>query len=356
MTVVARELRVEDLEAVNSLRAKYAMSLPTAGQWQNLHNANPARAEVPGVPLGWVLEDDGIVGCFVNVPMRWSLRGKLVRVAASSGWVVAESHRHSSFQLMTRYFSQRGVELLLNWSANPSSGKAFEAFKGKAVPISQPSTILTWLVRPSAAGGYLEGRVPGLVKSAVVRAARVAEQGLRLILRPRPGVTVLTAPDERIDVLWHRLRADSPRCIQYRDAATYRWLFDGLRSDGRLIVLEKGGQLAGSAMLVRRDHKSSGLTRHRLVDLQAVGDDPHVIRELARAALRLAFEEGVGVVEAIGFHPAKRRALQSLLPLRRKLPLWPYYYRAKGELAGELASEDAWDPCSVEGDGVIGLF
>ena len=356
MTVVARELRLGDLEAVCALRAKYAMSLPTQAQWNNLHLANPARKDMPEVPLGWVLEDSGIVGCFINVPMQWSLHGKVVRVGASSGWVVAESHRHSSFQLMTRYFSQRGVDLLLNWSANPSSGKAFEAFKGKAVPVSEPSTILTWFVRPSAAGATLDGRAPRVVKAVLVAAARAAEQSLRVVLRRRPGMTILDAPDARFDALWDELRRTSARCLQYRDAATLRWLFAGLRSDARLIVLERAGKPVGYAAIVRRDHKSSGLSRYRLVDLQAIGDDPGVLRELARAALRVAFDEGVGVVEAIGFHPAKRKVLGSLLPLRRKLPLWPYYYRAKGDLATQLSSPDSWDPCSIEGDGVIGLF
>jgi len=356
MTVLARELCLEDLDAVRTLRAKHGLSLPTESQWRNLHVANPARAEMPGAPLGWVLDDEGIVGCFLNVPLRWAFRGKPVRVAATSGWIVADTHRHSSFLLMTRYFSQRGVDLWLNTTANLLSSKAFEAFKGDAVPSVGTTSVFTWIVRPSAVGAYLETLVPRPVKSLVVNVARAAEQSFRLILSRRPGITVLDTPDDRFDALWERLRTTSGRCMQTRDAVTLRWLFRGFQSGSRFIVLDRAGGLAGYAALARRDHPATGLSRYRLVDLQAIDDDPVVLRELMRAALRLAFDEGIVAVEAIGFHVRKREALAGLFPFRRRLPHWHFYFRARAELALDLASSEFWDPCEIEGDGVVGVF
>lgn len=356
MTIAARELRLEDGDAVRSLREAAGMSLPDESQWRNLHAGNPARADWPDAPLGWVLhEGDRIVGCFLNLPMRWWFRGRALRVAATSGWIVLPEHRSSSIHLMTRYFSQRGTDLLLNASANPSSSKAFEAFRGRAVP-GGTTSLLAWVVHPSAALDAL--RIPGALKSLGVHGLRAAERAGRSLLRRRAcsGVTILDAPDDRFDALFSRVRGASARCVQDRSAATLRWLFDGQPGGVRFVVLERAGQLVAYAALVRRDQHETGMTRYRMVDVQAVGDDPETLGRLVGATLAFAFDEGIAVVDTYGFHAQKRRALTRYLPLHRKLLQWPFYFRAAPELAAALAEADAWDPCPVEGDGVVGFF
>lgn len=359
MTIAARKLRLEDGDAVRTLRRRVGWTCPTPAQWQNFHCGNPARAEMPDAPLGWVLHDgDSIVGCFMNLPLRWSFRGRRLRVAATSGWIVEPAHRSSSILLMARYFSQQGIDLLLNASANPSSGKVFEAFRGQAVP-GRSTTMLTWVVRPSAAiDTLLAGRIPGGMRSLGVRGLRGAERACQALLgqRARQDVTVLDAVDDRFDALWERVRSVSCRCLQDRDAATLRWLFGGHPGGARFIYLERGGQPAGYAALIRRDHHGTGITRYRVVDVQTVGDDPETVSKLIGTTLALAFDEGIAVVEAVGFHAEKRRALARMFPLRRKLPRWPFYFRAGPELTAQLSEAKTWDPCEIEGDGVVGVF
>lgn len=357
MTVSARELRLDDLMGVQALRERHGFSIPDERQWSNLHVGNPARAAMPDSALGWVLEDGEIVGCFLNIPLRWWFRGQTIRAAATSGWIVDERCRHSSFQLISRYFAQRDVELFLNWSANPVSSQVFEAYKGRAAPSVGTLSSFTWITHPSAAcAAYLDQRVPPSVRAMLTGAARLFDRGPRASRGAATDVRVLDAVDSRFDDFWARLRATSERCLQYRDSATLRWLHAGLPAGGRILALERRGNLVGYALLVRRDHRRTGVSRYQVVDIQAQDEDESVVRELMCGALRQAREEEVAVVEAGGFHPKKRRALRALSPFLRKLPMWPYYFRAKGEMAAALLSVDAWDPCPLEGDGVIGLF
>ena len=57
------------------------------------------------------------------------------------------------------------------------------------------------------------------------------------------------------------------------------------------------------------------------------------------------------MLEAMGFAPEKQRVIDSLLPHRRALSSWRYFYKtANPELAEILKRPEVWDPSCFDGD------
>jgi len=127
------------------------------------------------------------------------------------------------------------------------------------------------------------------------------------------------------------------------------WRFALEREPLLIAVLERDGQLAGYAVSVRRDQDD--LRRFELVDLQAVDDDPGVVREVMSGVLRLAREQGIHLVALTGHNEAKREALLTLGPHVKATPGWPLYYKAAdASLTVPLRSSGAWDISLYDGD------
>ena len=88
-----------------------------------------------------------------------------------------------------------------------------------------------------------------------------------------------------------------------------------------------------------------------LVDLQALDDDPGVVREVMTGVLRLARERDVHLVALTGHNESKRDALLALRPHVKETPGWPLYYKAADvSLTVPLRSSAAWDISLYDGD------
>jgi len=89
----------------------------------------------------------------------------------------------------------------------------------------------------------------------------------------------------------------------------------------------------------------------RLVDFQSVDANPLILDAMIAAGLRRAKAEGVQMLEVLGFSGAVRSRLEKLAPFRRKLPSQLYFYKALSkELKTRLATPQAWQPSSYDGD------
>jgi hypothetical protein len=122
------------------------------------------------------------------------------------------------------------------------------------------------------------------------------------------------------------------------------WRFRSERKAGRLAILvsEQEGQLAGSAVLVRRE--GWGMDLYDIADLQAIGDALPVITDLLLGSIQLAREAGADAVKFMTGMPAKSAAAAALYPYTYQMPLWQLYYKAASpELAALLSEPDVWD-------------
>jgi hypothetical protein len=89
----------------------------------------------------------------------------------------------------------------------------------------------------------------------------------------------------------------------------------------------------------------------RLVDFQALEGKTELLTPILCQALARCREEGIHMLETIGFAPDKQRVIDSLSPHRRPLSCWRYFYKTVArELAEELKDPNAWDPTCFDGD------
>ena len=89
----------------------------------------------------------------------------------------------------------------------------------------------------------------------------------------------------------------------------------------------------------------------RLVDLQTLDNDPKTIMEMISSGIIKGQNEGIYMLETLGFNLEKRNVMESYSPYKRKLSCWPIFYKTNNELLSkELANPEIWDPCLFDGD------
>jgi tRNA A-37 threonylcarbamoyl transferase component Bud32 len=164
-----------------------------------------------------------------------------------------------------------------------------------------------------------------------------------------PAYATVDTFDVRFDRFWSAMRQRRERLHAVRDAATLTWRFALERQRPTIVAVPRGNAFAGYAVLVRRDQ--GDLLRFEVADLQALDDDPVVLRAVMNGALGAAVRQGIHLVALTGFSGAKRHALSALKPHVKTVPGWPLYYKAiDGALDERLRSADAWDLSLYDGD------
>jgi len=350
-----RELRQDDYAGVAAVLGRNGLRAPAPEQWRYLADATLQRRPLAHVPLGWILEDDqhGIVGTFRNIPFLYEWNQRAVRVVVASAWAVDAAFRRHSLMLASSYFTQDDVDVLLNTTAvADTSGKAFLAFGAEKVPQPAYTTRLLWITgyRGFAANLLRERGVPGAswLQHPAGVAAWIGDTPRRRG-RMRDRVRAAAAFDARFDRFWATQREEPDRLRMPRDAATLTWRFALERTPPLVAVLERGSNVAGYCVLVQRNQGM--LRRAEVADLQALNDDPDVVREVMTGALRLAREAGIHLVAMTGVGDRKREALSALRPHRKISPGWPLYYKASDpSLTAPLQSPSAWDVSLYDGD------
>lgn len=375
--VRVRPSTLDDYEAITAgIRGEMGMVSPA--EYRRRWSTNPFQPSSRAGQTGWLMEtvDDGaVVGWFGNIFSGYELGGRPILAASMHAVAVKEAFRNRSMPLVTSYFRQTEPELLLVTTANEKAGQVWQAMKMLKVPVPDYDVVRYWIASPSrfAAAALRRKKVPaaGLAGAALGVGLGVSDGLSRRRLRALPpGVPSPVCSrdfDERFDEFWSRLRSrrrNANRLLAVRSRGALAWHFYDARVNNALAIVTieqpgSGGRLAGYAILNRRDAVELGLSRYQIADLQvcagpdelAADDDPALVQALLVGCMRATREDGVHVLEAIGFDAFKRGVIDATGPRRRRSPAWPYLYKAQSAtLATQLGSPDAWDPCPFDGD------
>lgn len=346
-----RPITLNDGEVINAVRTRNALPGIDPVEWRKWCLDFPYREEFKEIPIGWILESDtGPVGVLSNVPMLYELDGQPIRAGIADAWAVDPAHRNASLQLMNAYFAQKGIDLHLIGSASPAVSRVLALLRMQCIPAPGYDEPLLWPVRyRTFAAAALRRRgapVPGVLAwpaGLVLGAAALARRsnGRRL-----GEVRRSASFDERFDGFWSRIRCGHTRLRAVRTSAVLRWRFQNELQNGSATILvhENGGEVQGYVVLLRRFLAHLRLTMCDVADLQAVDDDPSVLRSLLAAGLRLAKEEGAEGFKFVAGEGAKRAVALSLRPYSYHLDSWQLFYKVReAGLAAALAGPAAWD-------------
>ncbi|MGH9476947.1 MAG: hypothetical protein ACRD1C_11540 [Terriglobales bacterium] len=321
-----------------------------AAAWKQRWETYPLRRHFDDIPIGWVLEDEqgGIRGAFANLHMLYDIGGRRVRAGIGCEWVVDPGCRGMSLLLLNAFLQQPAADLCLVGSASPVTAQILDRLKLPHIPAPDYDAPLIWALNPvKFAAAALRKRKPGWPTLL----APVAGLGLRLYDIARrsgsglPSLTVIrnqSSFDEGFDELWPRLGSGAKCLRAIRSREVLDWRFEA--AGRNLVVSERGGRLAGYAVLVRRQGADPGLNLSYVADLQAAGEDPAVFRDLLLGCLRRAAGEGADGLKFSTANPQKRSAALSLHPHSYRIPFWQMFYQANNpDLARLLEDPSSWD-------------
>jgi hypothetical protein len=362
-----RQVHDSDIEAVGRLSQAAGWAPPTVESWHHLWRANPALAEAPEAPRGWVLTDgDDVVGFLANIVQLYELNGRRIRAACAASMVVDPRQRGSSLQLYMAFVRQSAVDLLLNTTAAPEVSKISEFLKFRRIPQPAYNRSSYWILRPLAfARSALrkKGLPPWLAAlggpalgTALAIEAAIRGRGPRYGADLETRVVPADGIGSEFDELWRRTREDPASLLAVRDAATLRWHFAARERPNPpfLVTATRDGTLAGYAAVVRQDADHLGLTRARLADLVVEGPDDSVVRALLHAACGEAGRRGASMMEVVGFPASTRTTFGGFAPFELRDEGWPFLYRAIDRSLDEpLSREETWRACLYDGDGSL---
>jgi hypothetical protein len=359
-SVRVREARFDDYSAIANLQGRYQLEAGTYQEWSHLWLNNPVYQKRQSWPIGWVLETDRqVVGYIGNIPLLYEFQGRTLLAATGRSFVVDAAHRSHSFMLLDRYFRQPDVDLHLNTTVNSQAAGAYAIFRALPVPVGEWDQSAFWITNH-------RGFVQSLLKSRNIPCARIlsfpismGSRAREVFLRKKLDVDASikldysSSFDKRFDTFWAALKQNNRRLLAVRDRETLEWHFRHSLSRNRIWILTAGtpSRLDGYAIFFRDDNRKFDLKRMRLVDFQTLNGNHHLLASMLAEALRRCRAEGVQMLEVIGYCPEKREVVDKVIPYRRRLPSWMYFYRTKNrELAEQLKSADVWDPSGFDGD------
>jgi hypothetical protein len=358
-----REATFADYHQIVALEASQNLRARSRDEWSGLWLENPFYREFEAAwPIGWVLENEAgrIVGTIGNIPIPYVFRGRKLLVAAGRAWAVEERYRSVALMLMDTYFSQPNVDVFLNTTVNALAAEAFGVFGSRPVPAGDWSGASYWVTSYTgfARAALTVKRVPmpALLCAAVGACLYLKDQvAAKRIPAATPGIEVQRATRfcGQFDEFWNKLATQRSLFLGVRTREMLEWHFGAAlrRDDAWLFIISDAGNLLAYAIFQRRDDPNTRLRRIRLVDFQALADSDDYLLTILGAALKLARQTGIHVVEKVGLDVAGTRPIDVHAPYRRKLGAWPFYYHAPDpELNAALESRDAWQPGSFDGD------
>lgn len=354
-----REASLNDYQAVTDLQARYGLATKSYDDWAHLWTNNPAYAEVKkSWPMGWVLEDAlrRTVGYLGNIPLYYQYGLRRLIVSTSYAWVVDQKYRSYSMWLLDTYFRQP-VDLFLNTTVGAQAISSFTQYGSLPVPVG------VWdacAFRITNYRGFAESALrqrntfaPRFLAFAAAPVLYLSDR-LRQIPRSRlPEFEVCNSIDPRFDLFANELMSSFPeRLIGDRSSAVLNWHFGPALARHQVWIVAHApqGKLKAYGIFLRQDNPAFGLTRVRLVDFQSLEDGDALRVSMIRWAVERCRREGIQMLELMGFEAGDRQ-LAALLPRRRTLTSWQYYYLARDQaLARQLKQLRAWRPYAYDGD------
>lgn len=356
----------EDYKGIMALRTRNGMSEMPEKNWRYIHESNPFRnASGNELETGWTVEaeDGSVVGYLGNIPLVYELAGEPITTAAISNWIVDPEYRNFALLMTRKYLQQPDVDLFLNTTANENAANIFEAMRIARVPVEDCDSCLYWI---AGARGFMESALRKLgapfaktlsYPGGLVLAAAnwFTTRGLRSRSNGA-AVQRITDIDERFDEFWRECRTENVLRLR-RDSSALTWALTCARRGGRkawMLATVEDGKISGFGIFLILENADIGLKRMRIMDFQVKHDDKTAAAAIIGEALKICRDEGVHVLEAIGFCPSKRANFVEFGARRRQLPNWRFYYKANTpSLAENLSVSGVWDPCNLDGDGCL---
>src|SRR5258708_5264971 len=120
-----------DAEAIKRVHEGNGMGCLDVVEWRYCWESYPFAHEFHDVPIGWVLEADGVgvVGTIGNIHMLYHMGDRSLKAAIATAWAVDAAYRGKGMQLATTFFRQAGVDLRLNGSANPNAARVLTGLR-----------------------------------------------------------------------------------------------------------------------------------------------------------------------------------------------------------------------------------
>lgn len=363
-SVTVREASFVDYDAICLLASRYELETKSFEEWSHLWLGNLLYDELQRHwPIGWVLEteDQHIVGYIGNIPRWYEFQGQKITAAVTYSWVVDSSYRSYSLLLLDRYFDQKNVDLYLSTTVNAQSFNAFTAFDSLPVPMGAWNRSAFWITHyrgfaaswaafkalPLARPLSYALSVPLLFKDLSARRKHTS-------IQKGVDVSFCDGFDERFDVFWSALkRKNSSLLLAVRSREVLQWHFKYTILQNKLWILTvtQGSDLVGYSIFCRQDSPKVWLKRVRLIDFQVVNGNMTLVLAMLSRALAKCREEGIHMLEYVGFCPEVERLIKRLGPQQRNLPCCSYYYKSKdSSLARALVDPNVWNPTCFDGD------
>lgn len=360
-----REATVSDWRAIETIRhAGFRIAGPIegdgsafAGPW----NDHPFGNEFHNVPIGWLLEDrtGRPIGTFSNHWGAYHYQGQFLRAGIASAWAVLPGTETTvSLSLLEAYLHQPNVDLLIDTTANIEAGRVMQAMRMRRIPVADLDHCSFWILDYGTflAAAARKSRIP--LPRAAGRVAGAPLNALtwlaRMPSRRTSAIESVRRFDHRFDTFWGALCRTFPqRLTAIRDARTLRWHFRQRLAQDRLAIqiLTSGSEIRAYSILAFDPAPPAGRFRARLVDLQFLEPDPVALQPLIKQTLDAAVARKAFVLEVVGFSPEKLRLISDFGLHRRRLPSWPFLFKARAPgLAEALTRPATWDPSSYDGD------
>jgi len=363
-----RQTRFEDYPQIASLETSHELITLAEDDWRRVWTDNPLWPRLKEHwPIGWVLEDNRgkIVGSLGNVPFHYTFQGKSLISACGRGWVVAPEYRGVALWLMDEYFNQDGADLFVNTTVNALAAGIVGSLSAR-VPAGDWQAAAFWVTSyhgfARTALRMKDIPMTGLLAPAAALGLRLKDLVSSKALPPANqafAIAEASGFDPRFDVFWKQLVEQNPnKLLAVRDVATLNWHFSiPMRHEKVwIITASQHGILRAYCTLKREDQPAGlqGLTRMRLVDFQTLEPEADLLPSLLRPALHRCRVEGIHVLEHMGCDLPKMAAFDRFAPHRRKLQCWKFYSKATDPAIDvQLASAQAWDPSTYDGDATI---
>jgi hypothetical protein len=363
-SVKVREASFADHSAISLLASQYELETKSYEEWSHLWLGNLLYDERRRKwPIGWVLEADGhrIVGYLGNILRWYEFQGKTITAAVTYSWVVDSSYRSYSLLLLDRYFNQRNVDLYLSTTVNARSFNAFTAFSSLPVPVGAWDRSAFWIThyRGFASSWATFKALPFIRPLSYALSVPLLFNNLsarrnRALIKDGVEVGSCNNFDDRFDGFWSTLKQRNyGMLLAVRSREVLQWHFKYAIVHNRIWILTvtTNSDLVSYSIFCRQDSPKVGLKRIRLVDFQVLDGNMSLLLAMLSRALERCRQEGIHMLEYVGFCPEIERLIESLDPQQRKLPCWSYYFKSSSpSLARSLVDPKAWNPTCFDGD------
>jgi hypothetical protein len=356
-----REARVEDYLQIAAVSRRNGLGFKSEEQWRHLWLESPVFRRVKDWPLGWVAvtPDDQIVGYMGNVISNFMFHGEELICGCPFGMAVDPPYRRLAGFLGRRFMSQKNAQIEILTSANSNSSPLAELLRSVRVPVGDWDHSVYWITnnRGFAACALAMKKLPRALAYPAALAMSAKSKFSRDPFRAVSGRVPLTEYctfDESFERFWQDLKKAYPnRLLGDRSREGLLWHFKFALQQDHVWILTagNGSRISAYAIFYRHDNPAIGLKRMRLIDFQTLDGNVDVLAPMLAWAYARCKREHIDMLEAYGFRPEKEAVIESLRPLRRRLPAWFYFYYTRNkQLAPVLADPNIWDPCHFDGD------